>query len=146
MRPMTLVTGLLLVCFLTGCGTITNVVPSPRAKWAPINSDRDSELAMLSVYGGVKNDLWCIRRTWEASGEITSVARWVICPILALDLPLSVAGDTLTLPLAIPRLIYDASIGYYFPVLEALHPGWRDYLYSHPSEQFAPDAKSSSSP
>jgi uncharacterized protein YceK len=148
MRAAALALALLLPCALAGCGTVTNLVPSPKVKWAapPSDADHDAEHMLLDTYGGVKNDLWCIGRTWEATGPIMPVARWAICPILALDIPLSIVGDSLMLPITFPIAVMRGFTFYYFPPQEVLIPGWRDYLFKESPEKLAAETKGISSP
>jgi hypothetical protein len=86
--------------------------------------DTDKEQVLWSMYGGFRNDLWYIRQAWEAPGSAMPVARWVVCPLIALDLPVSLVGDTCTLPLTAPAALLNAFSDY------TMFPGWDNYVFA----------------
>ena len=110
----------------SGCGTVTNFVPSPESRLdsTPSMHDTDKEQVLWSMYGGFRNDLWYMRQAWEAHGTAMPGARWVACPLIALDLPLSLIGDTCTLPLQAPATLLNGLADY------TQFPGWDDYLFA----------------
>jgi uncharacterized protein YceK len=81
-----------LACALGGCGTIGNL----------------ADFKSTTPFGGVSRDLhatgWLLEETPEAvkksPAETAGIA--VATPIVALDLPLSLAADTITLPVTLP--------------------------------------------
>jgi uncharacterized protein YceK len=83
--------------FSAGCSTVNNlIVGTPPAHGGPIEP-------MNEVYGGVKTSvqegLDGIVRPQSAETPLTGLA------ILAVDTPLSLIGDTLTLPITVPAAI-----------------------------------------
>lgn len=83
---------------LGGCGTMSNLTDQAPA---------------VRAYGGVQRDWMVLKMAQEDDSGIL----WGAIPSLAIDLPLSVVGDTLTLPYTLLRdptflrqnLVYDAS-------------------------------------
>ncbi len=65
--------------FLGGCGTLSNVTDQAPA---------------VRAYGGVQRDWEVLKMAQEDDSGIM----WAFVPSLVVDLPLSVVGDTLTLP------------------------------------------------
>lgn len=65
--------------FLGGCGTLSNVTDQAPA---------------VRAYGGVQRDWEVLKMAREDDTGIM----WAFVPSLVVDLPLSVVGDTLTLP------------------------------------------------
>ena len=87
---------------LAGCGTMNNMVE-------PFGGEQH-------VYGGTVGTMREVRRVaGAASGPTDAVATM----ILVVDVPLSLVGDTLTLPITVTaagaRAIDEAVAGYYFP-------------------------------
>jgi uncharacterized protein YceK len=138
----------LLVLWLCGCGTVTNLVPSPKAKWGPVYRDEngDTEDLLLEAYGGIKNDTWCLKRVWGSDEPVMSVAKWVICPIIALDYPLTFVGDTLMLPITAPVSAMRSFSFYYFPPPKAFRLGWRYYIPESSTDKATTDSNSSPDP
>jgi uncharacterized protein YceK len=64
---------------LGGCGTLSNITDQAPA---------------VRAYGGVQRDWMLLTMAQEDDSGIM----WAFVPALAVDLPLSVVGDTLTLP------------------------------------------------
>jgi hypothetical protein len=82
----------------TGCGTLYNheIGPCPRCR-------PDT----FRVYGGVRKDVEMVTAGFRAEpGDGPRVALFPLAAaFLAVDLPLSAAGDTLTLPITIPAAL-----------------------------------------
>jgi uncharacterized protein YceK len=79
---------------LAGCGTMMNM---PAPCHGPEHPFR--------IYGGVRNDLEIAQSNFESMPKASTqerIAKAQGCALLALDLPLSAAADTITLPLTIP--------------------------------------------
>ncbi len=103
------VTGLAL-----GCGTIRNVSTSP------MSTTQQQFPAGKIVYGGVKNDLVRIGRAVEDLKRLPESNKGVIVNLgsatfHAIDVPISLIGDTVTLPVTIPAAIDRAVADCYFP-------------------------------
>jgi uncharacterized protein YceK len=84
--------------FLCGCGTVANLSTGSRLGWR-----------YAQIYGGVRRDVqsadsW-IRNNWT-SGEnldiLQDVGTVVGVALVGIDVPLSAALDTLTLPITVP--------------------------------------------
>lgn len=92
----------LLLCLLlpaVGCGTMSNMKGSPYAGVAPSG-------AAPELYGGVGNDLRWVVEEVEKTASIDELPLAPLRIALAgyfglVDLPLSLVGDTLTLPVVI---------------------------------------------
>lgn len=83
---------LLSVC-ACGCGTLLNVAPE-----SPIDPGHTLRAAHhRAVYGGVQNSMLL---GGEQLDELTTLP-FGIC-FLAIDVPISAVGDTVTLPITIP--------------------------------------------
>jgi uncharacterized protein YceK len=78
----------LILAGLTGCGTASNLSPPRKATQVVIPEQR------FAVFGGVVNDVNQVKWVWQQPG----VDGKVTAPFVALDIPLSVVGDALTLP------------------------------------------------
>lgn len=88
----------LLSCSLLGCGTFAH----------QLMLDKFSEPAgAYPAYGGVVFDADVLRRTAEPADPATAVTALGTC-LMAVDLPLSVVGDTLLLP----RWLVSRAMGY----------------------------------
>jgi uncharacterized protein YceK len=83
-----------LTCF-TGCGTVMNLPAPCHGPDCP-----------LRIYGGVRNDLeFATFKSIDSTSSSGSVATASRCALVALDLPLSFAADTISLPLTVPYSI-----------------------------------------
>ena len=96
---------LIAVLFLCGCGTIANLQTGARQGWKH-----------AYIYGGVRRDVesaggWINHNwTWGKNLDILQDAGTVVGVVLVgIDLPLSAAGDTLTLPVTVPIAIWSNS-------------------------------------
>ncbi|HEX4613027.1 MAG TPA: YceK/YidQ family lipoprotein [Urbifossiella sp.] len=69
---------------LGGCGTLNNVTEQAPA---------------VRAYGGVRRDWEVLKMVQEDDSRIM----WAFVPSLVVDLPLSLVGDTLTLPYVLVR-------------------------------------------
>jgi hypothetical protein len=84
-----------LACSPCGCGTIANLSDSRTAE----------------VYGGIARDVSAVGRLFEdtPAGDAKAAARIggvaLAASYYALDLPLSLAADTLTLPITVPSTL-----------------------------------------
>jgi hypothetical protein len=84
---------------VSGCGTIANTIP------IMVRLEDD-----MLTYGGVRKDMLAVRyytaQSLEANkaGDVVENALYAGL-LLGVDTPLSVAGDTLMLPLTLPRTV-----------------------------------------
>ena len=91
LRQTMLMIALVTACLtLAGCGTVMNIAkPGPKGSL---------------IYGGVVSDVDCfLPQTWgqwKGGGKV--IWGWTFA---AIDLPFTIVGDTLTLPLTIPWAI-----------------------------------------
>ncbi len=73
---------------IIGCGTIINIMhlgaASSNGEWIP--------------YGGIKHDIFCLSEGRFASDPLGFAIARTLCVI---DMPLSIIGDTLTLPICL---------------------------------------------
>jgi uncharacterized protein YceK len=101
---MKIVVGLLLVTSLSGCGTILNLTvgadTGAREGGVVFDGYYSNPVFHTQVYGGLKNDADLIEMQAEAGG-------WslLLIPLLLVDLPLSFAGDTVTLLYTVPCVL-----------------------------------------
>src|SRR5260370_727692 len=95
-RGITLLLLMVALSAATGCGTMMNLDTSSAA-FGMIPTQR--------VYGGIQSDVELADRNFQMASEGggEGVARGVVgAYLLLVDLPLSLVGDTLTLPVTIP--------------------------------------------
>ena len=88
--------------FLCGCGTIANLETGARQGWTN-----------AAIYGGVRRDIqsgekWIDHSwTWGEKLDIfQDVGSAVGVVLVAIDVPLSAVGDTLTLPVTVPIALW----------------------------------------
>lgn len=88
--------------FLSGCGTFANVSVGAREGWKN-----------AKIYGGVRRDAlsadnW-VRHSWTWGKDFDfqqDLGTVVGLGLIGLDAPLSLIGDTLTLPVTVPAAIW----------------------------------------
>ena len=97
-----------------GCGTIRNVSN-------PLMSTTQQQPARKIVYGGVKDDLSLVggavkdlKRLHKSNNGLTT--NLGSATIHAMDVPVSLIGDTVTLPVTVPAAIDRAVTDYYLPI------------------------------
>lgn len=86
-----------------GCGTIGNFTPNRHVgRGEALNFDKSKN----EIYGGVQNDILWVHEKYVDDDEPTPILRYPLATLLFLiDLPLSIVGDTITLPITIPAQI-----------------------------------------
>lgn len=119
-RYTTLLIATAAVTFATGCGTVSNiaqpchasVLMDPNTPGGPADPSPEITLppAWLT-YGGVRLDYDIV---CSLAREPVSL-RSLFIPLAALDLPLSLVGDTLTLPFTVDASTTRSINEYYFP-------------------------------
>src|SRR5579884_2387867 len=98
-RSMASCLAAVLACALGGCGTIGNL----------------ADFKSTAPFGGVSRDLqatgWLLEEAPEAAKKSAAATAGiaVATPIVALDLPLSLAADTITLPVTLPVALFRQS-------------------------------------
>jgi len=96
---------LIVAGFLSGCGTLANINTGAREGWKNVQ-----------IYGGVRRDVqsgeewfahsWTPLKNLELMQDLGAVVGLVL---VGIDVPLSVAADTVTLPVTIPISIWASS-------------------------------------
>jgi uncharacterized protein YceK len=96
---------LIVVEFLSGCGTVANLSIGAREGWKN-----------AQIYGGVRRDVQSAEQwidhswTWgENLDVVQDIGTVVGVGLVGIDVPLSAVGDTLTLPITIPAAIWGSS-------------------------------------
>jgi hypothetical protein len=113
---------LILTICTAGCGTIANLAgeepwlmgPAPKRETAP--------------FGGVDNDV-----RWMARGAPPNAWEPVCIVAAALDMPLSVAGDMLTLPITIPAALSRSVEGSDEAPKTDTNDSWRRFWMNSPT-------------
>jgi uncharacterized protein YceK len=82
--------------FLTGCGTVVTHTLD--------DSDLPASLASVRFYRGTRLDAPLLGELSSDDGESKAWAE-VLCPFIIIDIPLSVVGDTLLVPVDMFRRV-----------------------------------------
>lgn len=97
--------GFVLALVASGCGTASNLNP-------PTQSSGEERPRQTRVYGGVRQS-WADLKGLDFS-DVACINLYFL-PFYLADLPLSLIGDTLTLPYTVGVEVHRAITGYYFP-------------------------------
>jgi uncharacterized protein YceK len=93
-RPLWMASVAAGILLVSGCGTLCNTV-----WWIP-------EEGGERIYGGVQMDVGVLRESLSVRSEDRGIGdRLLGVAFFTLDLPFSAIGDTLTLPILIPRAL-----------------------------------------
>ncbi len=96
-NPFPLLSLLLLLSLIPGCGTIVTLTATgPPADWPGY------------IYSGVGGDLFILETDGMSRGdqEISTSEKVVLYTLVAFDLPMSFTLDTMLLPITIPTTIF----------------------------------------